>query len=352
MVSFVLALIATQAPAQDTTRHVEWSGFVDTYYAYDGGRPDNFDRVFTTQAARHSEFNVNLAHVAVALTSDRLRGRMALQAGTSVQSNYGAEPANGTVSGGTLSRHIQEATAGYRVGTGLWVDAGIYFSYIGGEGWISRDNLTYTRSLVAEYSPYYLSGARLTWQPHGTPFTVQLHVMNGWQNVSETNHDKAVGGRIAWQATKALTLSYANFIGNELPDSVPAQTRVFNQVLGKLALPSGFVAQGQFDYGRQGSSDWFGWTVTARQPLSATLAIAGRLEQYSDPDQVIIVTGTPNAFRGAGASLGLDVGRAAGVLWRTEVKGLRTSSELFPQDGAANASRTNLLVVSSLALTL
>jgi len=42
--------------------------------------------------------------------------------------------------------------------------------------------MAYTRSLVADYTPYYLSGAKLTWQ--ATPkLTSQLHLVNGWQNI-------------------------------------------------------------------------------------------------------------------------------------------------------------------------
>jgi hypothetical protein len=353
MIALIALAAAVQATAvQDTSRHVAWGGFIDTYYAWDGGHPGSIDRPFTTQAARHNEFNINLAHVAVTLSGDRVRGRLALQAGTSVQSNYAGEPSVGTLSGNSLSRHIQEATVGARIATGLWADAGIYFSYIGGEGWISRDNATYTRSLVAEYSPYYLSGARLTWQPRRSPFTFQLHVMNGWQNISETNSDKAVGGRVDWQVSPALTLSYGNFFGNELPDSVPASTRAFNQVLAKLSLPAGLVVQGQFDYGKQGGSVWFGWTLTGRKPVTPAVAVAARLEQYSDPDQVIVVTGTPNPLKTVGGSLGLDVGRTDGLLWRTEVRGLRASAPLFPSGGAANGSRNSLLVVTSMALSL
>lgn len=352
MLSVVFAALALTA--QDTTRPVvAWSGFVDSYYAWDGGRPATFDRVFTTQAVRHNEFNINLAHVAVAVSSPKLRGRLALQAGTSVQANYSAEPASGSNSGPTLSRHIQEATIGARVVSGLWVDGGIYFSYLGLESWISRENPTYTRSLTAEYSPYYLSGVRATWQPNAGPVTIQLHVTNGWQNIAETNQDKAVGLRVDWQASPSLLLTCGTFIGHEAPTGVVgAGTRVFNQLMAKATLSGGTVVQGQVDYGRQGDFDWYGWNVAGRRPLSPTFAISGRVEGYRDPDQVIVVTGTANPLSAIGASIGLDVGRMDGVVWRTEVKYLRADAHLFPRSGAANAGRGNVLVVSSLALTL
>jgi len=152
---------AAPPPAADTTARaaapadsaptIRFGGFVDGYYAYDAGRPASRDRsfaggaLFGTQPARHNEFNVNLAFVDATLTSDRYRGRLALQFGTSVQANYIGEPRQGQVSGPDVQQYIQEAVAGYRIGKGLWVDGGIFFSNMGMESWISSDNPTYTR---------------------------------------------------------------------------------------------------------------------------------------------------------------------------------------------------------------
>jgi putative OmpL-like beta-barrel porin-2 len=348
---------------QDTSRHVAWSAFVDVYYAYDAGRPVSFDRVFTTQAARHNEFNLNLAYIAATLTEERVRGRLAVQAGTSVQVNYAAEPAIGAVSGGTLSRHIQEATIGARLAPSLWVDGGIYFSYIGLEGWISRDNPTYTRSLVADYTPYYLSGVHFTWQPRsGTaadrgaprppPLTIQVHVMNGWQNISENNASKAIGVRVDWQVSPPVTLAYGSFFGNERPVGTPTKTRAFQQVMAKADVGGGVSLQGQADYGREAGRDWFGAVLVGRKALSTAVAVAVRVERYSDPDQIIVVTGTTAGLVTNGGSLGLDVAGRDGLLWRTEVRGLRARAPLFPSRGLPNASRDDLLIVTSLALTL
>src|SRR5512146_1349875 len=78
------------AASPDTSVSVAVSGFVDGYYAYDFNHPRTLDRPYTTQAARHDEFNINLAFVAATLDGPRLRGRFAAQFGTSVQANYAA----------------------------------------------------------------------------------------------------------------------------------------------------------------------------------------------------------------------------------------------------------------------
>jgi hypothetical protein len=354
-------LLCTLAPtvmaAQDSTRTVTVGAFVDTYYAWDFNRPGpgNFDRSFTTQPARHDEFNVNLALVEVKLTGERVRGHLGLQAGTAVQSNYAGEPRLGSISGPELARHVEEAVAGVRVGPGLWVDAGIYLSHIGQESWISRDNPTYSRSLIADYSPYYETGVKLTWS--ATPrLTAQLNLVNGWQNISETNTDKAVGLRLDYAVSSHLALGYSNFIGNEMLDTVPSRLRLFNE--GFALITAGNTSLWlTADVGRQqraggGWSTWYGGAAIGRVKVTPTVAIAGRVERYSDPDGVIVSTGTPNAFRVSGASANLDVTLAGSAVWRIELRGFQARDPIFPLHGSAGFGKRGGFVVTSLALTL
>ncbi len=345
-----------RAPAQDTARVVTIGAFVDAYFAWDfnGPRPGDFDRAYTTQPARQDEFNVNLAYVELKVAGPRLRGRLALQAGTAVQANYAGEPTTGGVSGPDLARHIQEAVAGVRVAENLWIDAGIYLSHIGQEGWISRDNPTYSRSLIADFSPYYEAGVRATWSP-SRALTAQLHVLNGWQNIAETNRAKALGVRLEYAASPHLAIGYDDFIGDEAPDTAPSRLRVFHEIFatataGRLQL---WVT---LDYGTQGrapapgTSAWYGGAVVARVALRRTVALAGRVERYADPGAVIVRTGTPYAFRVNGASLGVDVTPAPGAQWRTEVRAFAARDPVFPARGAGFRHGDGF-VVSSLALT-
>lgn len=348
------AAVLVARPATDTTV-VSFGGYVDGYYAWDSGRPRSLDRAFTTQPARHNEFNINLAFVEVVVKGERVRGRVALQAGTSVQSNYAAEPAVGFVSGGALSRSLQEATAGVRMHPRLWLDGGVYFSYIGLEGWISRDNPTYTRSLIADYTPYYLSGAKLSWQA-GKTVLAQLHLMNGWQNVSETNGDKAVGTRIDWQPRSNVLIGWGTFLGNEQPDSLPSRVRVLNQLLARWT-PGRWELSAVLDGGRQartaGGADWWtGSSVIVRRQLRPTVFSSARVEHLFDRGQVLVRTDRPDGFRTSSASIGLDVRAAGRAVWRSEIRGFRSGDAIWPRGGETQADRTTLLIVSSLALTL
>jgi hypothetical protein len=354
-----------QAPVNaDTAVRVTFGGYVDAYYAWDFGRPPSFDRsfaggtLFTTQPARHNEFNVNLAFIEAKVDGPTVRGRIALQAGTSVQSNYLGERTIGRVQGPSLAQHIQEAVAGFRIGNSVWIDGGIFFSNLGVEGWISRDNPQLSRSLVADYSPYYSSGAKLTWTASAR-LTARLDVVNGWQNISENNSGKGVGVRLDLTPSASTTLSYYNLFSDEAGNRL----RTFNGAGARLTAGRATV-QGELDIGTQGKSaadggtaTWYGTVLALRWQVATQVWVVGRVEGFDDKDQVIIGTGVnadsvPNGpLRATGGSIGLDIAPQGRVLWRTEVRGFNNKTAIFP-DGASGAPmKTDAFVVSSIALT-
>ena len=363
--TFVLAgVLHAQTTQPDTSIKISFGGFVDAYYAWDFGEPPTFDRsfaggtLFTTQPSRHNEFNVNLAFIEAKADAPRVHGRLALQAGTSVQSNYLGEPTNGLLSGPSLSRLLQEAFAGIKLAENLWVDGGIFFSHMGLEGWISRDNLTYTRSLVADYSPYYSTGVRAIWQ--ATPrLTAHFHVVNGWQNISENNSGKGAGLRLDYAPSSSTTLSYYNFFTDEAGNRL----RTFNGAGAKIVAGRATLL-GEFDFGTQGKStaddetaSWYGLAAIARVQVTPSVAVSSRFERYDDEDQVIISTGTqgdsaPNgAFRANGGSIGLDVTPQPRLLWRTELRGFSNETAIFPDGKTGAPQKGSAFVVSSLSVT-
>lgn len=329
-------------------------GFIDAYYAWDTGRPADFRRAYTLQTARHGEFNINLAFIDLELTGDNVRGRLALQAGTSVGANHAAERVPFDSTPNSLAQHVQEAVIGLRLGDRTWIDGGIFFTHTGTEKWISRDNATYTRSLISEFTPYHLAGLKMSHQLFAT-FTATAVVVNGWQNITENNVSKSFGGRLEWQATRRIALGYYNLIGNEQPDTGTAAIRYYNGLTGSWT-GSELSVKLAIDGGRQDTPDvraasWWGATLLGRLQVMEHWAVTGRVETFEDPDKVLIVTGG-DAFRAWGTSVGLDMEHPDGLAWRTEFRTLRSKDLLFPQhDAAGGLSRTNYLFVTSFAVT-
>ena len=134
------------------------TGFIDAYYAYDFGRPtQGYRQSFLFNHNRHNEFNINLALLEFSYETNNYHAFIGLQAGTYANDNYAAES--------STMKNLSEAYVGIALNKSgsLWADAGIFGSHLGFESAVSSDNWTLTRSLVAESSPFFLSGAKLTY---------------------------------------------------------------------------------------------------------------------------------------------------------------------------------------------
>jgi hypothetical protein len=342
-------LMIIKAHAQDSTQagKVSFSGYAEAYYSYDFNNPANHQKPgFMYSHNRHNELNVNLALVKANYTSDRVRGNVALMAGTYAEANLAAEP--------NLLQHVYEANAGVRIGRNLWVDAGIMPSHIGFESAIGKDCYTLTRSIAADNSPYYEAGAKVTWDPNDK-WTLSAMYLNGWQRIRKVdgNQTPSFGTQVTFRPSGKVTLNYSTFIGNDKPDST-RQMRYFNDLYGNFTITDKFSLTAGMDYGfeqkEKSSSDmnqWYGSTVIARYAFTGKLALAGRAEYYSDRHGVIISTGTPNGFKTTGYSLNLDVTPAPNVMFRIEGRLLHSKDEIFLKDG--EPKNNNASVTASLA---
>ena len=85
-----------------------------------------------------------------------MRANLALMAGTYAQDNLSAEQ--------DALKLINEANVGFKISKtkNIWIDAGIMPSHIGWESAIGKDNMNLTRSLAAENSPYFETGAKIS----------------------------------------------------------------------------------------------------------------------------------------------------------------------------------------------
>jgi hypothetical protein len=177
------------------------SGFADVFYVYDFNQPQGTERQqFLFNHNRHNEFNLNLGFVKLGLDHKKYRANIALQTGTYANDNYAAEPG--------LLKNIFEANIGISLNkkNNLWLDAGVFSSHIGFESAISIDNWTMTRSLLAENSPYFLTGAKLTFNPNDKLEIAGL-ILNGWQRIQrlQGNSLPSFGTQVNFSPTENIT---------------------------------------------------------------------------------------------------------------------------------------------------
>ena len=329
------------------------SGYVEVYYAYDFSQPGDHNRPsFLYSHNRHNEFNLNLGFVKGAYTADRFRGNLAIAAGTYMNANYAAEP-------GVL-KNVFEANGGVKLSknSNLWLDAGIFASHIGFESAVSKDCWGLTRSILAENSPYYESGAKLTYISNNSKWLLSGLWLNGWQHIQrpDDNNTPAFGTQITFTPSDKVTLNYSTFIGNDKPDEFK-QMRYFHNLYGMVHFTDHLHVTVGFDFGMEqiaeGSSDYNNWyspVVIVKVILNDTWAIVGRAEYYTDENGVIIATGTENGFKTTGYSLNLDCRIRDNAVWRIEGRLLNSEDNIF-NDADGGAVNSNTAVTTSLAIS-
>ncbi|KIA93674.1 MULTISPECIES: porin [unclassified Flavobacterium] len=351
------ALIAfgyTTMNAQEESKSpFTFSGYIDTYYSYDFGNPDNHTRPsFLYNYNKHNEVNLNLGLAKVNYAKDNVRGNFAIMAGTYAEYNMAAEQG--------LLKNVYEANVGVKISKehNLWVDAGVMPSHIGFESAIGKDCMTLTRSILAENSPYYEAGVKLGYTSKSEKWYLAVMYLNGWQRIQkvEGNQTPAFGTQVTYKPTSAVTLNWSTYVGNEQPD-VDRKWRYFNDFYGQFKVSEKVNLIAGFDIGLQqatnGSSDydvWYSPIVVAQYKPTNKIMVAARGEYYQDKKGVIIATDTPNGFKTYGFSANFDYLAAENVIFRLEARTLNSKDDIFLKNN--DPTDSNVFITTSLAITL
>jgi hypothetical protein len=302
---------AETAKPKEAARPSSWTltGFVDTYFAYNPNRPfdgANFLRGTGTTAKRANEFSINQAVIGLSREPAPVGINLVFGFGTGFDVLHAAETPGPGI-GPQVWRHLLTATVSYRapVGRGLVLEAGVFSSHIGLETFYSKDNWTYTRGWMGEFSPYYQTGIVAKYSFSDT-FAAQLHLLNGWEIIGDNNEGKAVGAQAAW-TFKRLTFTLNGFAGPEAPNSGDSW-RLFLDTIAILKVSERLSLAATADFGRQGrpgesAALWYAAGVDGRYALTKKLAAVLRVEGYRD--ETGIITGTAQTLTNVTAALEL-----------------------------------------------
>jgi hypothetical protein len=282
---------------QDTAKNkITVGGYIDAYYGYDFNNPANGIRPYAANNTRHNNFSLNLGYIDIKYTANRTRARFAPAVGTYMNANYAAEPAG--------FRNILEASAGIKLfdKKDIWIDAGVLSSPITYESPVSKENLVYTRSIGAEYSPYYLTGVKLT-VPFGAKFTGYLYVVNGWQQIVDVNQGKSamLGGE--YKPSESLKICGNVWAGSEKNLATTRyRNRYFFDVYAtykpkgkKLTLSAGayYGIQAMQLTSTNVNLNWWQANIAAQYQIASKLSVSARAEYFTDPDGAVAQPITP-----------------------------------------------------------
>ena len=328
------------------------SGYAEAYYIQDfNDPPDNRRPGFVYSHNRADEASINMALVKLDYHAERVRAGLGVAAGTYMKANYAAEP-------GAL-RNLFEANVGLKISErhDLWVDVGVLPSHIGFESAIGKDNWTLTRSILADNSPYFETGAQVSYTSADGKWFVSGLILNGWQRIQrpDGNTTPSFGHQVTYRPNERVTLNSSSFIGNDKSDE-HRQMRYFHNFYAQFQLSSEWSLTAAFDVGAEreekGSrryNTWFSPIVIARYAPSEKWSIAARGEYYQDRHGVIVETDTPNGFKMFGYSINVDYTILPNVVWRTEVRRFDGKDAVFAKGEDAFTS-DRLMVAAALAI--
>ncbi len=311
----------------DTLPKLALSGYIETYFLYDIETPSDHQRdPWIYSHNRNNEVNINLAFLKASHSSEKTRANLAFMTGTYANANLAQEP-------GVL-RNIFEANAGVKISQkhNLWIDMGVMPSHIGFESAIGMDCMNLTRSILADNSPYFESGAKITYITPSNRWLFSGMYLNGWQRIQRPDgySTPSFGHQIQWKPKDGWIINSSSFLGTDTPDRLRKMRYFHNFYLqGKIKTEWTFVLGIDNGLQQQNANEgltngpyhhWWSPVFIIQNQLSKRLRAAVRFEHYNDRNGVIISDRLGNGFEASGYSANLDVQISENALWRIEAR--------------------------------
>ncbi len=290
----------------DSSGHIKFGAYLSTYYAHysDSVGVGNYES-FPTSAPISNAFSINMLLLGAKYQSDRLRGNFLL--------HFGDIPSSGWSK--TLNM-IQEANAGFRLLKGLWLDAGFFRTHIGVESIQPRENITSSIAFVTYFEPYYLSGAKLTYNL--TPrLSFQVNTFNGFNTFVESNNNKAFGFSALFDVNSKLSLNLNTIYTDE---SATTQTvkqprwysnfyLTYKSQYLDLALEGNYgIQENSLLKDKSKQAEMYSSLCVAKIKFSKRFAIYGRADYYNDLNEIL----TGPVLNASQESVGLHLWSATG----------------------------------------
>lgn len=282
---------ATNPPKAATT---DWryGAYVDVSYIGNFNFPDNHLWRSRTTAVHHNELspNMGLAYVRKdASVSSRWGMELGFQGGRDSE-QFAYLLGERRVDGADVLRHVHRANVSYLapVGRGVMMTAGLFDSLIGYESFYAKDNANYTRSWMADNSPYMMFGVNAQY-PVNDDLTITAFIVNGYYHLSHPNDLPSYGGRWVLKATPRLTVTQTIYGGPDQTDTSLEFWRVYgNHILewkdDNVTVAASFDIGTESIAGRPGSPRAFvmGGNIVVRWHITGPWSVALRPEFYWD----------------------------------------------------------------------
>lgn len=243
---------------------------------------------------------INLGMVEFFVDKKRWSFQSGIMLGTYSQKNLAAEP--------NFWKQIYQLNLAFQLNSKSQLMAGIFPSHIGLESAKNLENDCFSRSYLAENSPYYESGLAWTYNP-STNLSFRVLALTGWQTIAKFN--PALGTQIGYSGKSGWKINSSQFLGNE-----GKGTRIFLNNFAQIPISRQFSGTIGMDVGFESSRVWHGGLAYLTWKPNKKIRMSGRVEYYSDQHAIIM----PAAFTDIAKSVSLDYIFNKMFMLRSEIK--------------------------------
>ncbi|HVN49672.1 MAG TPA: porin [Bacteroidota bacterium] len=283
---FLFVLVGSSQP-------VTYSGLVDAYYSVNFASPSSYKNELRNFDVNTNSFTLSQVELVIQRTTSA-----SSPIGFRMDLDYGATNDLVQTSLNTTLANVQQAyiTAVLPVGGGLTVDAGKFVTHMGNEVIESKDNWNYSRSYLFAFAiPYYHTGMRLTY-PVFSNLTATLHVLDGWNSVTDVVKSTNIGATVNYAATSSTGIIFNGIWGHTGYE--PGARNVYDFIVSQTVFDNLLLAVNA-DYGEAGAAlglaTWKGVDIYGRYAIDTLSAVALRGEVYDDP--LGYTTGIKNTYK-------------------------------------------------------
>lgn len=211
---------------------------------------------------------------------------------------------------------------------------------------------------MAENSPYFESGARLSYSSENGKLILSALALNGWQRITrvEGNSLMSFGTQLYFKSNDKIALNYSTFFGTDKPDTARLY-RSYHNIYGVFQFTDKIGFTAGFDFGIEEktpagnkSNTWYTPVGILRITPTDKWAFALRGEYFSDENEVIIKSGTLNGFKTTGLSANIDYLPVKNAAFRLELRNLNSKEKIFT-DSNGNTSESNTAITLSAAIS-
>ncbi len=221
-----------------------------------------------------------------------------------------------------------ESNVGYKLNKHWMIEYGLMSSHIGFESAMGIESHTATRSILADNSPYYENGFRLTYQSKNKKLMANLNMLDGWQMIvpKYNNQRRAWGHQAQFKPNKNITFNSSSYLGPS-PTNFP-KTRYFHNFYTQIKTDNDWEFTLGFDNAMEAKENtftqedeyYFAPIAIVKYSFDQELSITGRYEYFEDNNMILKYLELKSVH---GLSINLDYKLDDEMLFRIEGRMLK-----------------------------